>query len=89
MDRILLISGDIVGREPTLRRKVLRFTGSRRATRVILKRIAAAQRLGQIMSCMVLPRAAAADAEYGDEVGWDVRISYARARARAGGGAHA
>lgn len=87
MDRILLISGDIVSRESTLRRKVLRFTGSRRATRVIIKRITAAQRLGQIMSCMVLPRAVSADADYGDELGWDVRVSYAAARAR--GGAHA
>ncbi|HEX6307773.1 MAG TPA: hypothetical protein VFZ69_06260 [Longimicrobiales bacterium] len=87
MDRILLISGDIMTRESTLRRKVLRFTGSRHATRVILKRIASAQRLGQIMSCMVVPRAVVADADYGDETGWDVRISYAAAEAH--GGVHA
>lgn len=87
MDRILLISGDMVRSGETLRRRVLRFTGSRRATRVIMKRIEAAQRLGQIMSCMVVPRAVTAEAEYGDEFGWDVRVSYAAAGAR--GGRHA
>lgn len=87
MDRILLISGDIVTREPSLRRKVLRFTGSRRATRVIMKRIEAAQRLGQVMSCMVLPQPVSGEADYGDEIGWEVRISYAAAAAH--GGAHA
>lgn len=77
MDRILLISGDMVKSRETLRRRVLRFTGSRKATRMIVKRIEAAQRLGQIMSCMVLPRALSGDADYGDEFGWDVRVSYA------------
>lgn len=87
MDRILLISGEMVTKEETLRRRVLRFTGSRKATRVIMKRIEAAQRLGEIMSCMVLPRAVSAEAEYGDELRWDVRISYAAAGAH--GGQHA
>ncbi|HEX2166176.1 MAG TPA: hypothetical protein VHG09_02950 [Longimicrobiales bacterium] len=71
----------------TLRRRVLRFTGSRKATRVIMNRIEDAQRLGQIMSCMVLPRADAADSEYGDEFHWDVRVSYAAAGSH--GGRHA
>lgn len=87
MDRILLISGDMVTKEETLRRRVLRFTGSRKATRAIMRRIEAAQRLGDVMSCMVLPRVVGADAEYGDEFRWDVRISYAAAGAR--GGPHA
>jgi hypothetical protein len=87
VERILLISGDMVRSGETLRRRVLRFTGSRRATRMIMKRIEAAQRLGHIMSCMVLPRAVAVDAEYGDEFGWDVRVSYAAAGAH--GGRHA
>ena len=87
MDRILLISGDMVSSGDTMRRRILRFTGSRRATRVILSRIEDAQRLGQIMSCMVLPRTQSADAEYGDESRWDVRISYAAAAAH--GGPHA
>ena len=77
MTRILLLSGDIVNEKETLRRKVLRFTGSRRATRTILKRIEEARRLGGIMSCMILPRSVPADADYGDETGWDVRVSFA------------
>ena len=87
MDRILLISGDMIRSGDTLRRRVLRFTASRKATRLIVSRIEDAQRLGQIMSCMVLPRADNADAEYGDEFRWDVRISYAAAGAH--GGRHA
>lgn len=84
MERILLISGDMVSSAETLRRRVLRFTGSRRATRLIMSRIEAAQRLGQIMSCMVVPRAGAGDSE---ESRWDVRVSYAAATAH--GGRHA
>jgi hypothetical protein len=77
VDRILLISGDIVTREESLRRRVLRFTGSPSATTVIVKRIDAAQRMGPLMSCMVLPRSDAGALEDGDESGWDVRVSYA------------
>lgn len=77
MDRILLISGDIVTRQDSLRRRVLRFTGSPRATNVIVKRIDAAQRIGPLMSCMVLPRSDSGALEDGDESGWDVRVSYA------------
>lgn len=84
MDRILLISGDMVSSAETLRRRVLRFTGSRRATRMIIGRIEVARRLGQIMSCMVLPRDVTPDAEYGDEFGWDVRVSYAAAAGQGG-----
>lgn len=87
MTRILLISGDLLNSGDTLRRKVLRFTGSRRATRAILKRLDAARQLGRVMSCMVVPRSAAADGDYGDEMGWDVRVSFENARRR--GGAHA
>lgn len=86
MERILLISGEMVRSGETLRRRVLRFTGSRKAARMIMKRIETAQRLGQVMSCMVLPRAAAVDSEYGDESGWDVRVSYA---ASGSGGSYA
>lgn len=84
MDRILLITGDMVRSGETLRRRVLRFTGSRRATRMIMNRIEAAQRLGQIMSCMVVPRTGVVDPEYGDDVNWDVRVSYATAGAPGG-----
>lgn len=87
MTRILLISGDIVNEKETLRRKVLRFTGSRRATRVILKRIDAARRLGGVMSCMILPRGVPAESDYGDETGWDVRVSFGTGGTR--GGIHA
>ena len=87
MTRILLISGDILNGGDTLRRKVLRFTGSRGATRVILRRLDEARQLGRVMSCMVLPRSVAADGDYGDEIGWDVRVSFVNAQRR--GGAHA
>jgi hypothetical protein len=85
--RVLLISGEMINGDETLRRKVLRFTGSRRATRAILKRVEAARRLGRVMSCMILPRGVTADAEYGDELGWDVRVSFADAHRT--GGTHA
>lgn len=71
MTRILLISGDALAREETLRRRVLRFTGSRRATRRILERISAARRLGRIMSCMVMP-----GADVDREGSWEVRVSF-------------
>jgi hypothetical protein len=89
VDRILLISGDIVTREESLRRRVLRFTGSPSATSVIVKQIDAAQRMGPLMSCMVLPRSADAGAEDGDEAGWEVRVSYAAAAAGSQAGSHA
>ena len=89
MDRILLISGDIVTREESLRRRVLRFTGSPSATSVIVKRIDAAQRMGPLMSCMVLPRSAEGGMEDGDESGWEVRVSYAAAAAGSQAGSDA
>jgi hypothetical protein len=89
VDRILLISGDIVTREESLRRRVLRFTGSPSATSVIVKRIDAAQRMGPLMTCMVLPRSAEGDLEDGDESGWEVRVSYAAAAAGSEAGSHA
>jgi hypothetical protein len=73
VDRILLISGDVITREDTLKRRVLRFTGSRRATRTIMARIDAARRLGQVMTCMIVPpgsKDAGSDS-------WEVRVSYA------------
>jgi hypothetical protein len=87
VDRILLISGDIVTREEPLRRRVLRFTGSRSATSGIVKRIDAARRAGPVMSCMVLRRSPALDAQHDDQSEWDVRISYAPAATHAGGDA--
>lgn len=89
MDRILLISGDIVTREESLRRRVLRFTGSPDATSVIVKRIDAAQRMGPLMSCMVLPRSAEAGEDDGDDSGWEVRVSYAAAGAGSQAGSNA
>ena len=76
MFRMLLISGDSLGSDATLRRKVLRFTGSRRATRAILKRIEAARAVGRIAACMVRPATTFAESDYGDESGWDVSVSY-------------
>lgn len=75
MTRILLITGEVKSAR-TLRRTLLRFTGSRRATWLILRRIAAARRTGQILSCMVVPTAAPPEAD-SDEFGWNVGISYA------------
>ena len=72
MTRILLITE--VKSARTLRRRLLRFTGSRRATWLILRRIAAARRTGRILSCMVVPTRAA-DAST-DDLAWNVGISY-------------
>lgn len=77
MLRMLLISGETLRSEATLRRKVLRFTGSRRATRVILRRIEGARALGRVVSCLVRPTSVPGESEYGDEAGWDVSVSYA------------
>ena len=76
MLRMLLLSGDVLRSETTLRRKILRFTGSRRATRRILKRIEGARALGGVASCLVRPAAVSGDGDYGDESGWDVSVSY-------------
>ncbi len=76
MLRMLLLSGDVLRSESTLRRKVLRFTGSRRATRLILKRIEGAKALGAVVSCLVRPATAHGESDYGDESGWDVSVSY-------------
>jgi len=73
MTRILLISGTALAREDSLRRRVLRFTGSRRATRLILERIEGAKRLGRVMSCMVVPEGSSA---MNTETAWDVRVSF-------------
>jgi hypothetical protein len=81
MTRILLISGVALTREETLRRRVLRFTGSRRATRVILERIAAARQLGRVMSCMVVPDGPG----NASEGSWDVRVSFTDDPAATGG----
>lgn len=76
MLRMLLLSGEVLRSETTLRRKILRFTGSRRATRVILKRIEGARALGGVASCLVRPAMVSGDGDYGDESGWDVSVSY-------------
>jgi dTDP-glucose pyrophosphorylase len=73
MLRLLLISGDALRSETTLRRRILKFTGSRRATRVILRRVENARQVGRVVSLMVSPtRANARDAD-----DWDVSVSYA------------
>jgi hypothetical protein len=71
LTRILLISGDGGSSEESLRRRILRFTGSRRATRTILQQLAAARMFGEILSCMILPTGS-------DESSWEVRVSFAR-----------
>lgn len=77
MLRMLLISGDTLSSQTSLRRRVLRFTGSRRATRAILQRIEHACALGRVVSCLVRPSIARETGEYGDELGWNVSVSYA------------
>ena len=77
LSRILLISGDMLGGDESLRRKVLRFTGSRRATRAILRRIDEERRRGPLLGCMIASAPARADSEYGDETDWLVRVSFA------------
>lgn len=73
MLRMLLISGDALRSETTLRRRILRFTGSRRATRAILQRIESAREMGRVVSCMVRPTRPGAAAGPDD---WDVSVSY-------------
>ena len=75
MTRILLISGDGGSSEESLRRRILRFTGSRRATRTILQQLASARMFGEILSCMILPTPRAEGTE---ESSWEVRVSFAR-----------
>jgi len=72
MTRILLITE--VKSARMLRRRLLRFTGSRRATWLILRRIAAARRTGRILSCMVVPTRASDPNT--DDIAWNVGISY-------------
>ncbi|NLG63120.1 MAG: hypothetical protein GX539_12840 [Candidatus Cloacimonetes bacterium] len=74
MLRLLLISGDALRSETTLRRRILKFTGSRRATRAILRRIEHARRVGRIVSLAISPTRP--NAEDADD--WDVSVSYAR-----------
>jgi hypothetical protein len=75
LTRILIISGDVKS-ALSLRRTLLRFTGSRRATRLILRRIAAARQAGRILSCMIVPSVAESEPD-ADDSGWNVGISYA------------
>ncbi|HEU5209002.1 MAG TPA: hypothetical protein VFU06_06280 [Longimicrobiales bacterium] len=73
MLRLLLISGDALRSETTLKRRILKFTGSRRATRAILTRIEHARRVGRVVSLAISPTRA--DAQEADD--WDVSASYA------------
>jgi hypothetical protein len=77
LSRILLISGDLMGGDASLRRKILRFTGSRRATRAILSRIEVARQHGPLMGCMIEFVPARGDAGRSDETGWLLRVSHA------------
>jgi len=73
MLRLLLISGDALRSETTLRRRILKFTGSRRATRAILRRVDSAREVGRVVSLAISP--APAPAHDGED--WDVSASYA------------
>ena len=77
LSRILLISGDMMSGDESLRRKILRFTGSRRATRSILSRIDAERKRGPLMGCMIQSVPQQAECGSGDESGWLLRVSYA------------
>ena len=77
LSRILLISGDMMSGSESLRRKILRFTGSRRATRAILSRIEEARQQGPLMGCMIESVPARGEGGYGEEPGWLLRVSHA------------
>jgi hypothetical protein len=87
LSRILLISGDMMAGDESLRRRILRFTGSRRATRAILSRIDAERKRDPLMGCMIQSVPPQAECGYGDESGWLLRVS--RVMGRDPQGSHA
>ena len=77
LSRILLISGDLMSGDESLRRKILRFTGSRSATRAILRRIEAERQRGPLLGCMIQSSPPDDESGYGDEFVWHLRVSHA------------
>ena len=80
LSRILLISGDMMSGDESLRRRILRFTGSRRATRAILSGIDAARSHGPLTGCMIQSMPPQSGGGSGDESGWVLRVSHRDAR---------
>lgn len=76
MHRMLLITGANLFNDRTLRRLVLRYTGSARATRVILRRIRRAMRRGEIQTCMIHPVPTRPSNSEADDRRWEVLVSY-------------
>ena len=74
--RMLLITGTHLLNDRRLRHLVLRYTGSARATRVILRRIRWALRRGEIHTCMIHPAAPRPSPSEADESRWEVLVSY-------------
>ena len=77
MLRMLLLNGEVTASDQELRRRLLRFTGSRRATRAILARIDAARSLGRIVGCMVRPILPGSESARDTDMGWEVGVTYA------------
>lgn len=74
--RMLLITGAHLFSDHRLRRLILRYTGSARETRVILRRIRRAMRQGEIHSCMIHPAPSRPSSSETDESRWEVLVSY-------------
>ena len=84
MFRMLLVNGAVVEQPTELRRRLLRFTGSRRATRAIMQRIDAARNVGHIAGLLVKTIPAAAGTTQILENTWEVGVTYATRYASAG-----
>ena len=74
MPRMLLITGAHLFSDRKLHQLVFRYTGSARETRVIIRRIRRAMRLGRIGSCMIQPAAPSEATSSGRR--WHVLVSY-------------
>lgn len=73
MPRMLLITGSHLLSDRKLHSLIFRYTGSARETRVIMRRIRRAMRLGQVQSCMIqsAPQGATSTGKR-----WRVLVSY-------------
>jgi hypothetical protein len=74
--RMLLITGAHLFSDQKLRRLILRYTGSPRATRIILRRIKRAMRRGEIHTCMIHPAPGRPSSSDADDRRWEVLVSY-------------
>ena len=74
MPRMLLITGAHLFTDRRLHQLIFRYTGSARETRVIVRRIRRAMRLGRVESCMIQPALPQEPTSTGKR--WRVLVSY-------------